>query len=135
MSATNTPIQAQERDKIKSLLIPFAFPVLPTAPEGVPEIKNATVAAAGYKAYPTSKNQPAALKNNANSLVKAKDLAGYDGNVLSTDDQCREGKGTQQYLDGTVLDGYWQGNKFIKGRLVTANGVTLTGVFGEDNSV
>ncbi len=135
MSAINTPIQPAEREKIKSLLIPFAFPSYPEAPEGVPEVQNATVFASGYKAYPTSKNQPAALKNNANSLVKAKNLAGYDGNVVSTDEKCREGKGVQQFTDGTVLDGYWQGNRFIKGRLVTATGVTLTGVFGEDNSV
>ena len=34
-----------------------------------------------------------------------------------------------------MLDGYWQGNKFIKGRLVTVDGVTLTGVFGEDDTI
>jgi hypothetical protein len=38
-------------------------------------------------------------------------------------------------LDGTVLDGYWQGNKFIKGRLITVDGVTLTGGFSEDNTI
>jgi hypothetical protein len=38
-------------------------------------------------------------------------------------------------MDGTVLDGYWQGNKFIKGRLVSVDGVTLTGVFNDDNTV
>jgi hypothetical protein len=56
-------------------------------------VKNATVAEKAYKAYPTGKNIPAALKASTNSLVKAKDLAGYEGNVLSTDDKCREGKG------------------------------------------
>ena len=117
-----------ERNRVTSSMIEFNLPRYPTAPFGVSEVKNPAVAATGYKAYPTAKNVPPGLKASTDKRVKSA-FDGYTGEVLESDTSTREGKGTQCFQDGSVLDGYWQANLFIKGRLISPEGTTLAGGF------
>ena len=57
------------------------------------------------------------------------EIAGYSGDVLKADLSVREGKGVQSFLNGTVMDGYFASNKFVKGRLIDSMGNQITGVF------
>lgn len=41
----------------------------------------------------------------------------------------REGKGIQYFTDGSVVEGYFQADQFVKGRLIDVNGNILTGSF------
>lgn len=75
---------------------------------GTPETKNANFVTSKYKAYPTNKNVPAEMKGKFADLPKAVDtIEGYEGTVSKEDTSVRQGKGSQMFLDGTVLDGYF----------------------------
>jgi len=39
---------------------------------------------------------------------------------LKSDPTIREGKGMQYYANGTVLEGFFEQNNFVKGRIIDA---------------
>ena len=57
------------------------------------------------------------------------DLPGYTGDVPKSDKTIREGKGQQLHTNGTVFDGYFYENRFIKGRMIDTVGTMITGSF------
>ena len=60
------------------------------------------------------------------------ELPGYTGDVLKSDNTIREGKGQQQHVNGTVFEGYFFENRFIKGRMIDAVGTMITGSFANE---
>lgn len=84
-----------------------------------------------YKPYPTAKNIPASLKGKADQSQKSEELPGYKGDVLKSNTAVREGKGIQYHANGTVFDGYFQTDQFIKGRMIDSEGNQVTGTFVE----
>lgn len=114
-------IMQKEHDKLQSLLIPFHFPSFPPSANPGPStcIGNPVYSSKDYKAYATSKNVPAELKGQLTNLTKSStQTAGYDGQFFDASMKQRHGKGVQQYQDGTVCDGYWREDQFVKGRLM-----------------
>lgn len=49
--------------------------------------------------------------------------------MLKSDTRVKEGKGIQYFSNGTVLDGYFQKNNFIKGRIIDVFGNQVSGSF------
>ena len=84
-----------------------------------------------YKPYPTAKNIPASIKGKADQSQKSEELPGYKGDVLKSNTAVREGKGIQYHANGTVFDGYFQADQFIRGRMIDAEGNQVTGTFVE----
>jgi hypothetical protein len=50
---------------------------------------------------------PSSLKSSTEKKVKSSGLPGYEGEVLEKDVKVREGKGLQQFVDGSVQEGYF----------------------------
>lgn len=69
------------------------------------------------------------MKGGADGRVKSSGVpAGYVGDVLKGT-ETREGKGMQSFTNGTVLDGWFYQDKFVKGRMIDCKGNKLQGNF------
>ena len=89
-------------------MIDFTLPVTEILADcGAPKVPNAVTSAEGYKPYPTAKNIPNSLKSSSEKKAKSSELAGYEGEVLAKAPLIREGKGLQQFVDGSVQEGYF----------------------------
>jgi hypothetical protein len=119
-------ISPEELALFKSYIVPVKYTVPGTQKA---DAKNAVTSATDYKAYPTAKNLPPSLKGNADQREKSITLTGYTGDVLKSDTNTRVGKGVQTFANGTVQDGYFLANSFVKGRMIDAEGSILTGGF------
>jgi hypothetical protein len=120
--------KSSSSDEFKQFAVAITYP---EPPSQMGDAANATVQAADYKPYPTSKNVPQVLKGSASNREKAQAgaIPGYQGDVSKSDTNCREGKGLQFFQNGTVFDGYFSNNTFIKGRMIDAQGCQLIGTF------